>query len=89
MTNDELKLEALESELDSALHHLALVLIGNHLLDDTAWWFCANHADFVLDHPNMDNAESVLTKMAARSGTSPHDGSWADWFDRVRKLKAM
>lgn len=76
----------MEEELDSALLHLAQLLTGRHD-DDVAWWMCANHPKFLLDHPNL-NFELIKVK-AGRAGTPPTGKDWDQWFDRVRKLRPL
>lgn len=76
--------DALQTELDSALRHIALLITGDNSFDETAWWMCANHAGFLLDHPNID-VDNVVMRAATRAGTAPDDRDWTQWFARVAK----
>lgn len=81
-------IDGLGVELDSALRKLSAVLIGGKNADEAAWWLCANHAKFVLDHPNLytPRAKDKLIEMAARAGMPPKGGTWVGWFERVSKI---
>lgn len=85
----ELRAEALECELHSALQKLTSVLALGKDPNEAAWWLCANHGMFVL---NSDNLLKVagrqrIQAMAEAAGTPPRGGSWDDWFARLRKLQ--
>lgn len=85
-TDDQLAIMHLEEELNSALRHLAMALIGDRKAVDMAWWLCANHPAFIIDHPNLD-AEARLISMATAAGTPPRgEPDWCVWFERVRNL---
>lgn len=87
-TKDELNIMHLEEELSSALRKLAAVLVGDRGRDEVAWWLCANHARFIIDHPNL-NAEGRLIEMASSAGSPPRGpADWNKWFERVRNLPA-
>lgn len=88
-TEDDTKdyiIDALKTELESALRVLTQTLLGTKTANDAAWWLSANHARFIIDHPNLD-AEKAMIVMAAGAGTPPKGENWQDWYDRVRKLK--
>lgn len=85
MSLDEYLVDAIEEERDSALSHVAQLLTGR-APNDVAWWMCANHARFIIDHPNLVS-EAAMIEMAKRAGTPPKGKNWQDWFDRVRNLK--
>lgn len=85
MPLEDYLLDAVEEERDSALRHVVLALRSGRP-DDVAWWMCANHARFIIDHPNLVS-EVDMIKMAKRAGTPPKGENWQDWFDRARNLK--
>lgn len=86
-TDDQLAIMHLEEELNSALRKVATVIVGDKARDEAAWWMCANHAKFVIDHPNL-MVEQRLTEMATRAGPPPTgNGDWEAWFKRVRNLR--
>ena len=82
------EIDALKTELDSALNKLVQVLALGKSPDEAAWWVCANHASFIIDHPNLVKEEQII-EMAKRAGTPPRGENWRDWFDRVRNLKKV
>jgi hypothetical protein len=77
--------DALKEERDSALRHVVMALRSGRP-NDVAWWMCANHARFIIDHSNLVS-EADMIEMAKAAGTPPKGGTWETWFDRVRKLK--
>ncbi len=79
-------IDALKTELDSALRVLTMTLMGTKTANDAAWWLSANHARFIIDHPNLD-AEKAIIVLAEHAGTPPKGKTWQDWYDRVRKIK--
>ena len=83
-TDHELEIDAAKEETSSALRHLVLALQGKRP-DDTAWWLCANHARFIIDHQNL-TSEAEMIAMAERAGPPPKGENWQAWFDRVRSL---
>lgn len=82
----EYLIETIQEERDSALRNLVEVLAFKKSTVDAAWWLCANHAKFVIDHPNLIS-EATLIDMARRAGSPPKGESWEQWFERVRDLK--
>lgn len=80
------EIDALKTELDSALNKLTQVLALGRSPDEIAWWMCANHARFIIDHPNLVS-EAKMIEMADRAGTPPKGENWQAWFNRVRHLK--
>ena len=83
----EFEIEAAKEETDSALRHLVQLLKGRSP-NDVAWWLCANHARFILDHPNLTTPDEMAA-LAIKSGTPPKGTTWALWFDRVKKLRPV
>jgi len=81
----DLELLAATEELDSALRRVVQLLKGRDP-NEVAWWMCANHARFIIEHPNLVR-EADMIAMARCAGTPPKGGSWEKWFDRVRNLK--
>lgn len=75
-------IDALQTELDSALGHLTAPLSQSRRGDEIAWWLCANHPRFVLDNPTR---RPVLQPLAERAGLPPKGKNWDSWFTRVRR----
>lgn len=89
MASDEVheyEIDALKTELDSVLCVLTMTLMGTKTANDAAWWLSANHARFIIDHPNLD-AEKAIIVLAKCAGAPPRGENWQDWYDRVRNLK--
>jgi hypothetical protein len=84
---EEYKLEAIADERDSALLHIVQLLKGRSP-NDVAWWLCSNYPKFILDHPNLTTPDEMAA-LAIKAGIPPKGGTWALWFDRVRKLKPI
>lgn len=85
MSLDEYLVDALEEERDSALNRVVQLLKGRNP-NEVAWWMCANHARFIIDHPNLVSEVDMIA-MAKSAGAPPKGENWQDWFDRVRNLK--
>jgi hypothetical protein len=83
LTDDELRIEGLKSELESALRVLTLTVGDARPVEESAWWLCANHARFIIDHPLLISETRVIS-IARNAGTPPTGGTWEQWFDRVR-----
>lgn len=89
----ELRAEALECELDSALRKLLSVLVLGKDANEAAWWLCANHGMFLINYeraPLMRGDKlRALIRMAETAGTPPSHGekTWDDWFVRLRRLR--
>lgn len=81
------EVQALEVELDGALRKIVALLVAGKSPNEAAWWLCANHARFIVDHPNLykDGAEAILAEMASKAGSPPKGSTWDQWFARVRE----
>lgn len=79
------EIDAVKDEWHSALNRVVQLLKGRNA-DEVAWWMCANHARYIIDHPNLVS-EADMIAMAKRAGTPPKGKNWEAWFDRVRNLK--
>lgn len=83
----EYEIDALKDERDSGLNRVVQLLKGRNP-NEVAWWMCANHARFIIDHPNLIS-EAEMIRMAEQAGDPPKGDSWTAWFDRVRKLRPI
>lgn len=81
----EYEMDVVKTELDSGLNRIVQLLKGRDP-NEVAWWLCANHARFIIDHPNLAS-EAEMIRMAEQAGDPPTGANWLAWFDRVRKLK--
>src|SRR5579871_3275981 len=73
-------IESLEEDLDSALRHVADLLLGTKKPNDVAWWLCANHPNWVSGL--RDDRSARLIEMATEAGTPPRGKNWKSWFSR-------
>lgn len=80
------EIDAIKDEWHSALNHVVQLLKGRNP-DEVAWWMCANHARYIIDHPNLVS-EADMIEMAERAGSPPKGERWDKWFERVRNLKS-
>lgn len=85
MTDQELEILSLKAECESVLRMLVLLAAQKRPSDEAAWWLCANHARYIIDHPLLAT-ENELIERATNAGGPPTGRTWEQWFNRVRAI---
>lgn len=89
----ELRADALEEELDSALRKLLAALVLGKDPNELAWWLCANHGMFLVNYrgaPLLPEARyRQVVEMAKQAGTPPSSTltTWEAWFAHLHDLR--